>query len=106
MRAPRLLLGGRPSITPCPRAALPLSPAAGRIAAGDPGLAAGLATGGDDYELLFAAPPPADAAIGRLAAELGLLITTIGNIEPGTGVRLIDASGSEVPVETAGYRHF
>ena len=69
-------------------------------------LPARLATGGDDYELLFAAPPEASAAIERLAAELGLPITAIGAIEPGEGVRLLDADGQPVPVAAPGYRHF
>jgi thiamine-monophosphate kinase len=87
-------------------AALPLSPAARLAAAGEPELPARLAAAGDDYELLFSAPPEASATIGGLAAELGLPITTIGTIDDGEGVRLVDASGNELPVATAGYRHF
>jgi thiamine-monophosphate kinase len=87
-------------------AALPLSSAARRLVEAAPGLAASLATGGDDYELLFAAAPEAGAAIGRLAAELKLPITEIGAIEPGDSVRLVDAAGNEIPVATAGWRHF
>ena len=64
-------------------AALPLSPAARLAAAGEPDLPARLAAAGDDYELLFTAPPEAEEAIGRLAAELGLPITAIGIIERG-----------------------
>lgn len=85
---------------------LPLSSAARRAIAGDPDLPARLAAAGDDYELLFAAPPAASETIDRLAAELGLPITAIGMIEAGAGVRLIDAGGNPVPVATAGYRHF
>jgi len=85
---------------------LPLSPAARRAVAGEPDLPASLAAAGDDYELLFAAPPEADAAVGRLAAELGLPITAIGTIETGAGVRLVDAGGNPIRVATAGYRHF
>jgi thiamine-monophosphate kinase len=87
-------------------AALPLSPAAQLVAAGEPDLPAHLATAGDDYELLFTAPPQASAAIDRLATELGLRITAIGTIDPGAGVRLVDAGGNPIPVATAGYRHF
>ena len=85
---------------------LPLSPAARQAAKGDPDLLARLAGAGDDYELLFAAPPEAGEAIGRLAAELGLPITAIGTIEADTGVRLVDAGGNPLPVATPGYRHF
>ena len=87
-------------------AALPLSPAARQLVAGEPGLAVELATGGDDYELLFTAPPEADETIARLAAEVGLPLTAVGTIEPGAAVRLVDAAGKPVPVATPGYRHF
>jgi len=85
---------------------LPLSSAARRAVEGEPDLPVRLATAGDDYEILFAAPPGADAAIGRLAAELGLPITAIGAIEKRAGVRLVDAGGNPIPVASAGYRHF
>jgi thiamine-monophosphate kinase len=87
-------------------AALPFSAAAKRLVAAQPGLAAQLATGGDDYELLFAAPSDASAAILRLSAELALPITEIGAIETGEGVRLTDPTGKQVPVANAGWRHF
>jgi thiamine-monophosphate kinase len=85
---------------------LPLSPAARQIAAGTPDLPLRLATAGDDYELLFTAPPEASETILRLAAELRLPLTAIGEIEPGTTARLVDAAGKVVPVAAAGYRHF
>ena len=56
-----------------------------------------LATAGDDYELLFTAPPAATPAIERLAAELSLPITPIGIVEPGSGVRLLGAGRSAGP---------
>jgi thiamine-monophosphate kinase len=87
-------------------AALPSSPAAKRLDAAQPDLAVQLATGGDEYELLFAAPAEAGAAIGRLSAELGLPITEIGAIESGDGVRLVDPSGNPIPVANTGWRHF
>lgn len=86
--------------------AVPLSAAARRLAGAEPDLPAILAAAGDDYELLFAAPPEASAAIEGLAAELGLRITAIGHIESGAGVRLLDVSGKVVPVASPGYRHF
>jgi thiamine-monophosphate kinase len=65
-----------------------------------------LVTGGDDYELLFAAPPEADAEILSLSQSLGLPITEIGEIVAGEGVRLVDAEGAEIPVAAGGWRHF
>jgi thiamine-monophosphate kinase len=85
---------------------LPLSEAARRAVEGEADLPVRLATAGDDYELLFAAPAEADAAIGRLATELGLAISAIGAIEKGADVRLVDAGGNPIPVASAGYRHF
>jgi len=87
-------------------AALPLSAAARRLVAAAADLPLRLATGGDDYELLFTAPPEAGEAIERLSAELALPITAIGTIETGDQTRAIDAGGREVPVPNPGYRHF
>ena len=85
---------------------LPLSASARAAVALEPGLAARLAAGGDDYELLFTAPPAADARIAELAASCGLRISPIGRIEPGSGVRLVDSTGRQIAVEAGGYRHF
>jgi thiamine-monophosphate kinase len=65
-----------------------------------------LATAGDDYELLFAAPAGATEAIVALSSLLQIPVTQIGRIEAGAGVRLIDADGHPIPVEATGYRHF
>jgi thiamine-monophosphate kinase len=85
---------------------LPLSPAARQIAGPDDELRTLLATGGDDYELLFTASPKMGNTIGALAAELDVPITEIGTIEAGGDVRLVDAAGALVPVSAAGWRHF
>lgn len=87
-------------------AAVPLSDAAKTVIAEGRAAPEALATGGDDYELLFAAPPEASAAIERLAAELALPIAAIGSIEAGGAVRLVDADGRPVPIAAPGYRHF
>jgi thiamine-monophosphate kinase len=86
--------------------ALPLSPAARTILDREPDLRASFAGGGDDYELLFTAAPSASDAIEQLSAELHLPITRVGLIEPGEGVRLLDAAGRVIPVAEPGYRHF
>ncbi len=85
---------------------LPFSPAALTILAEGWADPVALATGGDDYELLFTAPPAADARIAELSATLGLRLSPIGRIEPGDGVRLFDRDGREIAVEAGGYRHF
>lgn len=85
---------------------VPLSVAAKALVAEDAGLLAAMVTGGDDYELLFAAPPDADEEIAGLSQGLGLPIAGIGTIEAGEGVRVVDADGREVPLDKAGWRHF
>jgi thiamine-monophosphate kinase len=85
---------------------VPLSQGARELAAADPALLATLVTGGDDYELVFAAPPDADEEIASLSRSLKLPITRIGAIEAGAGVRVVDDQGREVPLAKAGWRHF
>jgi thiamine-monophosphate kinase len=63
-------------------------------------------TGGDDYELLLAAPPERAGELATLASALGLPLTAIGRIEAGSGVRVIDEKGAAIVVPNAGYRHF
>ena len=85
---------------------LPLSRAALGVVDGEPGVRLALATGGDDYELLFTAPAGSTQAIDDLSSVLGLPITRIGKIESGEGVRLVDAAGRTIPIVEPGYRHF
>ncbi|HEX8374259.1 MAG TPA: thiamine-phosphate kinase [Geminicoccaceae bacterium] len=82
--------------------ALPLSEA-GR---GVPAAREAALTGGDDYELLFTVPDGAEARIAALSRELGLRLTRVGRIEPGAGVRVLDAGGEEIRVARAGWSHF
>ena len=81
-------------------ARLPLSAAARAVLKADPGLIRTVLTGGDDYEILFAAPPSAR----RRLAEFP--VTEIGRIEAGKGVTVLGRDGRPLPVEEAGYRHF
>ena len=85
---------------------LPLSPAAKAALEADPALHPLLATGGDDYELLFTASPDAGEEIDALAHSLALPITEIGAIVAGEGVRLLDASGKPIATKIAGWQHF
>jgi len=85
---------------------VPLSPAAGEAVAGDPAIHAALTTGGDDYELLFTAPPEASGEIASLSQSLGVPIAEIGEIAAGKRVRLVDAAGAVIAVNTRGWRHF
>lgn len=80
---------------------LPLSAPAAR--AGRPDLALG---GGDDYEILFCAPPASAPRLAALSAELGLPLTRIGRIETGAGVIAVNAQGAPIEVTSAGWKHF
>jgi len=62
--------------------------------------------GGDDYELIFAAPRAAEGVIGALARSLALPIAAIGYITAGTGVRVIDETGRNIELAATGYRHY
>ncbi len=87
-------------------AAIPLSAAAGRAVVGDADLRATLFGGGEDYELAFAAAPERAEAITALSGRLALPITRIGGLAAGQGVKLVDESGEEVPLISAGWTHF
>ena len=61
--------------------------------------------GGDDYELLFTAPPSARAQVGALAAKMGApACHCIGEIVVGKGVKVLGERG-ELPVPR-GWDHF
>jgi thiamine-monophosphate kinase len=81
--------------------ALPFSAAARDL----PGARDAALSGGDDYELLFAAPPKRRAEIEALSGQLDLPLTRIGEIHAGTGLRVL-AAGQEIQVERTGWQHF
>lgn len=60
--------------------------------------------GGDDYELVFTAPP--GAAVPEAARRAGVAVTRIGRIEAEPGLRLVDAQGGEVPNRFGSFDHF
>lgn len=65
------------------------------------------ATGGDDYEIIFTAPPAAASAVSAASSASGVPVTVIGRIEGGTGqVTLLDADGRPVATGAGGFRHF
>ena len=92
---------------------VPLSAAArAALAAGD-GTWRDILGGGDDYELLFAAPASAEPALNAVAQALDLPITLIGRIVERTSavdsdrlVEVTDAAGRPMVLEASGYRHF
>lgn len=62
--------------------------------------------GGEDYELLFSAPPEAAPRLEQLAVRLALPLTAIGSLQPGEGLWLCRPDGSRQPVEARGFNHF
>jgi thiamine-monophosphate kinase len=86
-------------------ASVPLSSAAAAAIEQDPDLRKAVLTGGDDYELLFTAPPDAGEAVAALAREVGVSMTVVGRIKPGNGVRVTDADGNDIPLAAQGFVH-
>lgn len=63
-------------------------------------------SGGDDYELLFGAAPENRAGIVAAARSAGVMVTRIGRVTAGAGVRLIDERGRAHDLAPRGYDHF
>ena len=62
--------------------------------------------GGDDYELVFTAPPAAADRVQAAARHAGTRVTCIGRIESLAGLRLLDAVGRAVPDTFNSFDHF
>jgi thiamine-monophosphate kinase len=62
--------------------------------------------GGDDYELLFTAPPGRADAVQAAAIAGGVAATRIGRVEAGVGLRLFDADGRALPNTWGSFDHF
>jgi thiamine-monophosphate kinase len=62
--------------------------------------------GGDDYELLFTAPPSAADAVGAAAQAAGVSVTRIGAILAGSGLTVVDADGRAMDREPRAFDHF
>ena len=65
-----------------------------------------LLSGGDDYELVFTAPPELRIAVAAAAIAAGTAVTRIGAITAGAGIRWSDASGRPVAGPAASFDHF
>jgi thiamine-monophosphate kinase len=62
--------------------------------------------GGDDYELLFTAPPAQHAAVLAAGRAAGVAVTCCGAIEAAPGLRLVGADGRPLARSFQGYDHF
>ncbi len=86
-------------------ATVPLSPAGRRAVDSDPSLLNIVLSGGDDYEILFTAPPSAASAIVAHGSATGCSATAIGTMDDGEGLHIVDAEGRPITLENAGYQH-
>lgn len=88
---------------------LPLSPAAQTVLAGNEALWPRL-FGGDDYELLFTAPPSARDAVMEAAGKSGTPVAEIGAMVAGDRLVLLNENGEPVAnsmaAASSGYTHF
>jgi thiamine-monophosphate kinase len=89
-------------------AALPLSDAARAAVAADPALLSLVLGGGDDYELLFAAPPERSGEVLARAAAAGTAVSPIGAfVEGPPAVAARGADGAPLPAPgQGGWSHF
>lgn len=84
---------------------LPHSPALSACLDAEAAIAMAL-TGGDDYELCFAVPPPRLAQLQALARNWDCRCTEIGRIEAEPGLRCLRDDGTLYGLGKHGYDHF
>ena len=62
--------------------------------------------GGDDYELLFTAPPSRREAVLEAGRRAGVAVTRCGRIEAEPGLRVVDAAGQPLAARFRAFDHF
>ena len=62
--------------------------------------------GGEDYELLFTAPPAKLDAAGELLTRLGMRLSMVGEITADSGLNVVATDGSPYLPAMSGYDHF
>jgi thiamine-monophosphate kinase len=89
---------------------IPLSAPARALIDKNPDLLNTVLGGGDDYEILFTAPQAMGEKIEKLAHELSIPLTKIGEIsrrKDGVGVEIVDQQGRVTElIGGSGYQHF
>jgi thiamine-monophosphate kinase len=90
---------------------VPLSTAARAVLATFPEHLTTVLTGGDDYEILFTAPPEAASELAELSRALDVPITNIGRMRsPSIGtqrqITVLDESGEPLVFDRSGWTHF
>jgi thiamine-monophosphate kinase len=87
-------------------AALPLSAAASAALAQDAALLPLILTGGDDYELLFAAAPEDADTVRAAGITAGVPVARLGRFIASEGVVVRDGSGAAITLPQGGWSHF
>ncbi|MEZ5648251.1 MAG: thiamine-phosphate kinase [Alphaproteobacteria bacterium] len=87
-------------------ARIPFSSPAKEILQHTPSLLSDILTGGDDYELLFAAPPSMQDRITVIAKELSLSITYVGRMRAEQKIQVVDPNHQPLSLKQRGYTHF
>jgi thiamine-monophosphate kinase len=85
---------------------MPLSPAAAKALAADPGLALRIVAAGDDYEVLATVPEAGVPAFQSMAKEGGVAVTRIGATTASTGVVIEGGDGQPLTLTRTGWDHF
>ncbi len=85
--------------------AVPLSGPASVWAGESPERFKMLASCGDDYELLIAAPPDSALPLRQAAHEFDLNLKPVGSVLKGEGICVVDHRGKSVFPEKMGYEH-
>jgi thiamine-monophosphate kinase len=62
--------------------------------------------GGDDYELLFSAPPGAESQVIAAAKRAELAVARIGRIDAAPGLRIVDGLGAPLLQRIVAFDHF
>jgi thiamine-monophosphate kinase len=85
---------------------VPLSRAAQRAVAAEPGLIETALTGGDDFEVLATVPPRRWRPFVAAAKRAGVAVTEIGRVTAGRGVRFLGPGGKPLRFARASFSHF
>jgi thiamine-monophosphate kinase len=62
--------------------------------------------GGDDYELVFTAPPQHSAAVMQAARASQTPVTRIGMVRAAQGLQVVDAQGQALAHRFKSFDHF
>jgi thiamine-monophosphate kinase len=87
-------------------ARIPLSAAAGAALANHAERRARIVAGGDDYEILITMAEQQVGEAQRIAANVGVPLSALGHVVAGSGVAIIDETGTAMALPKAGYSHF